>query len=519
MEEEESIQYLTKNEIKSAATNIGTVYSSYLKKNKINLYPNYQRSFCWTYDQCNKFLNSVWYCPIIPSIVIYKKEDSEITDKDKHTHECVDGRHRLLTLQMFIENISYDDIKKENSLYDDDEHNFVDGENKKYLYVEDKNVEKTKTIHKIYYDTIPTKFKKYSRLMTESEKDTFEDTEIFTQTINMKLNYRTKCCLFNGLQNGSRVGGEDKFKNIFHQVPNFLREHSITNKSKKKDIRNEWKSIIKLDNDKAKGTCSKDNFIGKITCLIIRLMYMEERQFDVNFLDLNLRKYIENNYKSATINKEIGGIYKKVIEKKDKIKKTVPSLICKSGKDNKCGEIICEYYYLLHCLDFSAHDDLEKHLIDKKILEIYNETTTYKKIDKIVGKEKMLQTFLEFEIDLYKLENKNIVFIDELYSKKKIGVELYCLLYYTLCPNNINKYKYLSKQLDEDLISKYNNINIFDKIKGNATQTNISIMDRLKNWKAKLEKDLNDYKQCDKIISKKYMFKEPDEYGDDGEEI
>jgi hypothetical protein len=381
--EEEQIK-ISSNNIDSKQYGISSVYYTFLERNSINLQPSYQRSLSWSYEKMNLFLDSLFYCPVIPSFILYKlhnKELSELRIKEKESKilfECIDGQHRLTVIKYFMENIP---IKI--------------GDYNKYLYIKDKNID---TSHiKIFYKItaeLENKYKKKNiREMTIDEKSDFENTTLSVQTITRFLTNNEKCSLFNRLQNGEKVNSVSKFKNENHPLTNFLRENNIINYS----LVDVWKKILILNENIFKDKKGKDILVGKIALFIIKLiLVLDKKTPNFSFLDSNICKSIKKNCPLTQINGNIQELYNNVLIIKKNIEKVITV------------KIIEEFYYLLHYLYIDKpllFQNINILLLDDELFTQFNSVETYKNKEKTLSKDNINKKYKEMVEFIEKKQN------------------------------------------------------------------------------------------------------------------
>ncbi len=371
-----------KNEIPS----ISTIYHNYFTRNRINLQPNYQREFTWTFEKMCMLIDSLMKGYVVPSFILYKisPEEKKIIEKkdnlnknnlDKNfDYECIDGQHRLKVLQKFMNSEP-----------------IVIGTYEKYIFWENIIKDKlgTKIKEKVFYKLTPeikAKYKKVAREMTNEEKNFFEDTQLQFIFITSKLNDKQKCDIFNRLQNGEKVSSITKVKNISHPITNYLRNNNIISLS----IIDEWNDIIKTNLSKRGSLNAKNNYlIDHYTYLLIRLIIIyDKKSLDVNYLNLNIRKYLEFNYTLTQISSDIDVIYKNILKIKNKITKVFGGY-----------ELISELFIIIFFLKINnsdKFDTLNKKSI-KEIMTNYNDLNKYKLNDKnkVVSKDTMNKFYKE----------------------------------------------------------------------------------------------------------------------------
>ena len=375
-EEEDIIE--NKLEKKNEIPSISTIYHNYFTRNRINLQPNYQREFTWTFEKMCMLIDSLMKGYVIPSFILYKISPEEKKDNKNqninYDYECIDGQHRLKVLQKFMNSEP-----------------ITIGPYEKYIYWDNIKKDKlgNKTKEKVFYKLIPeikVKYKKDAREMTLEEKNFFEDTQLQFIFITSKLIDKQKCDIFNRLQNGEKVSSITKVKNISHPITNYLRNHNIISLS----IIDEWNDIIKTNLLKRGSINSKNNYlIDLITYLVIRLILIyDKKSLDINYLNLNIRKYLEYNYSSTQLTTDIDIIYKSIIKIKNNITKKFDGYT-----------LISELFILIFYVkinDEEKYDKLNKKSI-KEIMSSYNNLDKYKLNDKnkVISKDTMNKFYKE----------------------------------------------------------------------------------------------------------------------------
>lgn len=281
-------------------TSIITIYNTYFNRNNINLKPNYQRELTWSFDKMCIFIDSIMKGYVIPSFIL-----STIHNKNNnnYNYECIDGQHRLTVLKKYMNSES---IKI--------------GQYEKYIFFE--KYENDKKI-KIFYqlnNSIEKKYKNY-RVMTDEEKMFFEDTQLQFVIIESDITDIQKCDIFNRLQNGEKVNGITKVKNINHKITDYLRNNNIISNT----IVNEFKDIIK---NKIIKRNTEFSLIEYYTYLVIRLIVIyDKKNFEINFLNLNIQKYLMHNSPIMKIKGDMNDIYTDIIKHKNEIKNKINFLL------------------------------------------------------------------------------------------------------------------------------------------------------------------------------------------------
>jgi len=335
---DETEEILQQNSSKS----ISACYEEYLKDNKLLLTPEYQRDFCWNIEKQNALLDTIYKNWIMPNYVIYKL--SKIESKDVHySYECVDGQHRFKTIKNFIENL----------------------DNKIYIKIDNCKVFYSKTENN---KSLLNK-KKY-RIFTKDEKTTFNDYQMFINIIQTKnnkaLNISTKCGIFNRLQNGERVASYIKIKNHNNIITSYIRTNKLI------DFMDDLELINKLF---IKKMLEYRNFT--IYFCIRTFLIIDKQNLEINYLDLNIKKYLFANdgigCHQVQITNNIDDILIKV--------KEIITFICTNDKINN---ILPELAYIYICIyaNFGLNE-LNK-IIDyfdsnKNIFNKYNDIKKYQK--------------------------------------------------------------------------------------------------------------------------------------------
>lgn len=319
----------------------------------------------------NTFIDSLMKGYVIPTFILYKLSNDEKKNQKKGVDfECIDGQHRLTVLQKFMnsQTISI-------GTYD------------KYIYwnniKKDKNGNKIK--EKVFYKLtheLKSKYKKLAREMTIEEKNFFDDIQLQFIIIQSKLSDKQKCDIFNRLQNGEKVSSITKVKNISHPITDYLRNNNVISA----DIIDNWNDIIKTNLSKRGSITLKNNYlIDHFTYLVIRLILISyKKSLDVNYLNLNIRKYLENNYSNVRIDNDtdIDNIYKNII----KIKKNISK---KFNDYSLIAELFIILFYI-KIIDSEKFNKINKKSI-KEIVKNYNNLDKYKfdNKNKVVSKDIM----------------------------------------------------------------------------------------------------------------------------------
>lgn len=293
------IQTINPDNIQIKTSSIKCIYESYLKENRTDLQPSYQRSIAWKFDKMLLFLDSLYNCPIIPAFILYKLNKSELASIRKNEpntrqlYECIDGQHRFWVIYKFMKGESVTE----------------DGQDYLYIKSEDDNM-------KLFYnlnDNIRKKYKTNIRELNIDEKNKFDETNLSIQIITQSLNDISKRNLFNRLQNGENVSKLDTFKNVEHIITNYLRENNYFDPEV---IVKFWKDIILLSgvND------YKSSNIRTLIYFTIRLIInTENKNINVTYTDTTLESSIINNTEKSKIGQPMDTIFTDIRKYREKI--------------------------------------------------------------------------------------------------------------------------------------------------------------------------------------------------------
>lgn len=428
-ESEQDEEELIEIEKKFENPTVISLYHSYFKRNRINLRPNYQREFTWSFEKMCLFIDSIRKGYVIPLFILYKLSDEERkklkSTESSYDYECVDGQHRLYVLKHYLESemVSIGGIQK-------------------YIYWTDK-----KTKEKVFFNLtqeIKNKYKKGIRAMTIDEIKAFEDTQFPFLFIQSKLNDEQKCDIFNRLQNGEKVNDVTKLKNINHPLTAFLRNNEII----KPKIEADWSDIIKLKSNKVV-TKQNSNTIchssvtnqnmNYLSYMVIRLFYViDKNTLDINYLNLNIREALKANTQKSMISNDMDKILKKIYTIRDYIKKYL--------KEEK---LIAELYIILTYITFTNKElikNLSNDKIRNNILSKYNDVNNFKTSDaKIVTNVGVMKASKEIIKMLEGEKNKYGLTDKELKEYKEILDEEQLEQYHDIISNQNKKNKSVKK--------------------------------------------------------------------------
>lgn len=323
-----------------------TIYHEFLKSEKLNLKPEYQRDICWSNSKMNALIDTIMKQLVVPNFVIYKLNSREA--RNAKPYECIDGQHRFYTIEKYIKNEKH---------------------NNRYIYW------KTSKGERVFYDLSPEQLKKMPnkvicRNMTPDEKIAFDDYQFCISVISSEthepLSLKMKCDIFNRLQNGERVSSWIKLRNM----PNIITQTICSDKILEMMNDNDFIEAIHFIRTKPKNHNAFNIYFAIRTFLII-----DKQSLDINYLDLNIKKYLEaNNYEgvpSVKITNDINNISSKVTQIIEYISDTeIPF------------KIIPELAYVYVCIYSNYGMKAVKKLTDyfnnnSEKLEYYNNLNTY----------------------------------------------------------------------------------------------------------------------------------------------
>ena len=264
MDNEEQVFKIKSDQDNSSITNL---YHEYLKDNRINLNPAYQRKFCWSSSQQELLIDSLVNGYPIPSILI--------AETGSRKYECIDGQHRLQTIKQFMDN----------------QFAYKDAETGIYYYYDD-NPDKPLGFEK-------KKSRKYQILPDEAKAD-FNSRKICIIKIDRttKLTENHKRVLFHRLQNGTRVSAVHRIKNIDNPITNYLSSINYMESPAWKRFTELYMPHTKLAKRTGNNT---DQIDGYCLFALLRIIYtyklVTEKSLIIGSMsmDLNIRKNLQQN--------------------------------------------------------------------------------------------------------------------------------------------------------------------------------------------------------------------------------
>jgi hypothetical protein len=350
---------------------IKSIYYEYLQDNNLLLAPEYQRDLCWSVEKMNLFIDTIFKEWIVPNYVIYQLSAKEQKHND-FSNECIDGQHRLTTIKYYMENT------------------MIPGTNKYIHWL--KNGER------VYYNmdntTINNLNKKRHcrsncRNLTKDEKAIIDNFQMSFHIITSQdgLDIGTKCCIFNRLQNGEKVSSYQKLKNLHtNTITNTIRSNKLCELMVNISFENKIKFI---------DTKPKEIKSYYLYFLIRSFLIIDKKSLEINFLDLNIKKYLEaSNGQGAPnvkLHTDVMLLYPKVCE--------IINWITTSNKITH--KLLSEVVYLYICI-YANYGIADLNLVveyfnnpkhNNTFLKI-NDIKTYKqRADKVTSSAKMINVY------------------------------------------------------------------------------------------------------------------------------
>ena len=375
-EQDESIIDMGKNKTNIIIHSIDETYSLYLKNNKLLLNPEYQRGICWKLQKMNTFIDTIMKNFIVPSFVIYKLSDIELDEDIDHFYECVDGQNRLNALLNYIESKP------------------IDG---KYVYWKNND-------ERVYYNMETRELQRLkrrypkSRNLTKQEKlefDNFKFSFHIIETVNKDdiLSLEAKCCIFNRLQNGTKVVNWITLRNMNNPITMTICKNKLLNKM------NEIGFIDRM----YLRNIPKEPETFNIYFLIRAFLIIDKKNLEINYVDTNIKKYLEENECKGTPAVQISSDIDKLVPNIIKIIEFIA---------NRKIDILPELAYIYVC--YYANNKLGKlrKLIEyfknnDKLFQKYNNYKTYRKtLEGVTPTDKMVQIYTEISnINMQSINN------------------------------------------------------------------------------------------------------------------
>jgi len=216
-----------------------------------------------------------------------------------------------------------------------------------------------------------------NRNLTEEEKDKFDNFQMSIHTIEPVkngLDMKTKCEIFNRLQNGEKVESYVKLRNLNNNlITNYIRSN------KSLEVLNNLCLIKKIELNKKTKLKHDESFT--MYFLIRAALIVDKKNLEINYLDLNIKSYLEQNDGEGSPSVQIRN-------------HTVPDLFAKVmifmewfSRHEVSNKFVPDLCYIFICIyanyDLNEVDKLIKWLTletNKKFLTKFNSAKTYKNI-------------------------------------------------------------------------------------------------------------------------------------------
>ena len=344
-EEETDSEDENKMRIQITTKSIRSIHSEFLQNDELLLKPEYQRDMCWSHIKMNTFIETINKGLIVPNYVIYQLSSGELKKND-HLYECVDGQNRLFTLEHYIKSKPY---------------------NGKYIYWKKKN-------ERIFYNMNETELKKLKRPnntyrnLSREEKLKFDNFQMSFHMIETQapLSIKIKCDIFNRLQNGERVKSWIKLRNTNNIITTTICSNNIIDKM------TELKFF-----DKIKFKNSEPEAFNIYFLIRAFLICDKQTLLDINYLDINIKKYLEHNNGDGSPNVQLTKNINTILLPK------VNEIIEFISTNDNIISILPEIAYIYTCI-FINYGSVELNKLIKyftlntDIFNEYNDIKTYK---------------------------------------------------------------------------------------------------------------------------------------------
>jgi len=364
-----------KIESKIKTLQLRSFYDQYLKNNKINLSPEYQREFCWNNDKQNLLIDSIMKNYIVPMFIIIKnkKKDKE----NPYEYECIDGQHRFAVIKNYIEGKRITDKHAHWKSVEKGKYN-------KVFY------EKTKDLAAAHYTN-----KKY---MTDEQKEQFNNFDITVCIIETSLTFQQITKIFFRLQNGEKVRGTTTFLNNDHPICELMRKNNL---GKITTYNNDWgskfKTLIYKRKKRLMSSAIVNYCMGEFMILLRDSIFYD---FGATYLPMNLQRAITENLPNLSATKcedemDRHGVFDDYVDILDKIKEFIEEIYKKVKDKNTIIEtpfLYVLYYIYLH----EKKSNKIINFIFEKHFDKYNNDSKYKLAkDKIVNRDKLKEVYEE----------------------------------------------------------------------------------------------------------------------------
>jgi hypothetical protein len=360
-------------------------YDQYLKNNKINLSPEYQRDFCWNEDRQNLFIDSIMKNYIVPMFIIIKNDK-----KNKYEYDCIDGQHRFRVIKNYIEG------------------NKITNNHTHWKYSE--SVDGKKSNYKVYYEKnedITSKHYNHKKFMSNRQKETFNNFNITVCIIKTELSFSQITEIFFRLQNGERVSGSTTFLNLEHPICGLMRKENFSRKSTyNSDWGLQFKNLIVIPENNVKSAVIRLS----INTFLILMRDAIDNDFGSTYLPLNIIKSIQYNQGMNDENCQEKMTRANIFKTYDEIFVNIKTFFNKINNLVNMLDIKLElpllyilYYIYLH---EKKYDNIYEFLFENCIDEFNNIKKYITERGKIVDKDKLKSVYSEI-INKYKNNKKS----------------------------------------------------------------------------------------------------------------
>jgi hypothetical protein len=238
------------------------------KKDTVNLRPVYQRDPRWALEQFNKFLASILFYRETLPIKFYELQSGEEKDMPSHTHECIDGQHRMLTIIHYSESLPLLVSGKKIMIYW-----FYEDTKTHIFYKENEHTRKWAEEH-------PQEHIEY---MTEEEQERFNDYTFVVQTTTSPMTLEDRTLQFCSLQQGTPVRNSDFYK-CFVWIP-LIRQITLLWKMEKPY---HYFVVSRLT------ATPKQNWLFCLVRMILMAIYDERRDEFIETTDLKIKSRLKH---------------------------------------------------------------------------------------------------------------------------------------------------------------------------------------------------------------------------------
>lgn len=186
-------------------TTVDYVFTT-LINNRINLRPSYQRNYKWQMKKFRSYITHVWENgAMLQSLTLYK-----LSDDEKYDSECLDGQHRMAALKHFYESSPIGEVHSTDNMVYIIAKGLRGTETVQValFYAKNEHTEKWAKQHSGLFAAV-----QYLSNMPRNQR-IFRDISVQLQTITSPLSISERKRIFDDLQKGVKVTGDDRFRNL-----------------------------------------------------------------------------------------------------------------------------------------------------------------------------------------------------------------------------------------------------------------------------------------------------------------